>query len=225
MTGRRLPACKKLRRTAGCQPAKAVSIHERIEKAKLIDPDTGWNSRGYLPHYDEKEVIQFVTYRLADSLPQKLLERNTLLFKVGQITEIEYHRRIELLLDQSVGPDHLKVPDIARMVEDNLLHFDGKRYRLLHWVLMSNHVHVLLVPMNGYSLSSIMHSLKSYTSNQANRILARTGSFWSVEYFDRYIRNSEHFLSTVRYIHNNPVKAGLCVNPEDWRFGCARRHQ
>lgn len=201
-----------------------MSIHKRIEKAKLIDPDTGWNSRGYLPHYDEKEVIQFVTYRLAGSLPRKLMQRTLMLLKAGEISEIEYHRRVELLLDQGLGPDHLKRLELARIVEENLLRFDGEKYRLLHWVLMSNHVHVLLIPMNGYSLSSIMHSLKSYTSNQANRILGRTGSFWSVEYFDRYIRNSEHYVSTVRYIHNNPVKAGLCVKPEDWEFGCARLH-
>jgi type I restriction enzyme R subunit/menaquinone-specific isochorismate synthase/putative DNA methylase len=191
----------------------------------LIDPETGWNSRGYLPHYDEKEVVQFVTYRLAGSLPQKLIERNTLLLKAGEISEIEYHRRVERLLDQGFGATYLKRPDIARIVEQNLLRFDGEKYRLLHWVLMSNHVHVLLIAMNGYSLSSIMHSLKSYTSKQANKVLNRSGSFWSIEYFDRYIRNSDHYCKTVKYIHDNPVKAGLCASAEDWEFGCAGRHK
>lgn len=225
MTGRRLPACKSLRGNAGCQPALDVSIHQRIERAMLIDPETGWNSRGYLPHYDEKEVVQFVTYRLAGSLPQKLIERNTLLLKAGEISEIEYHRRVERLLDQGFGATYLKRPDIARIVEQNLLRFDGEKYRLLHWVLMSNHVHVLLIAMNGYSLSSIMHSLKSYTSKQANKVLNRSGSFWSIEYFDRYIRNSDHYCKTVKYIHDNPVKAGLCASAEDWEFGCAGRHK
>jgi REP element-mobilizing transposase RayT len=76
--------------------------------------------------------------------------------------------------------------------------------------------------VNGHKLSSIMHSIKSYTANQANRILDRSGDFWATEYFDRYIRDGKHFSSTVAYIHNNPVKAGLCALAADWPFSSAR---
>ena len=68
-----------------------------------------------------------------------------------------------------------------------------------------------------------MHSIKSYTAHEANKILGRSGQFWQPESFDRYIRNQKHFLSVIRYIENNPVKAGLCLRPEDWAYSSATR--
>ncbi|HEY8188950.1 MAG TPA: hypothetical protein VIF64_22975, partial [Pyrinomonadaceae bacterium] len=65
------------------------------------------------------------------------------------------------------------------------------------------------------------HSLKSYTAHEANKILCREGQFWLEDYFDRYIRNEEHFQNTVKYIENNPVKAGLCAKASDWPFSSA----
>jgi len=84
---------------------------------------------------------------------------------------------------------------VARIIENALLLFDGVRYKLPAWVVMPNHVHVLLVPKPGYLLEDIMRSWKSFTSNQANRLLKRTGRFWQEEYFDRYIRHAEHYWS------------------------------
>ena len=66
-----------------------------------------------------------------------------------------------------------------------------------------------------------MHSLKSYTGLKANRMLGRTGEFWMEDYFDRYIRDGAHYEKTIRYIENNPVKAGLCSRPEEWRCSSA----
>ena len=66
-----------------------------------------------------------------------------------------------------------------------------------------------------------MHSIKSYTAHEANRILNRTGQFWAKEYFDRYIRDHRHFASTIAYIENNPVKARLCQSPENGLRKCA----
>ena len=86
---------------------------------------------------------------------------------------------------------------------------------------MPNHVHLLCTPVTGHSLEEIMHSLKSYTANEANKILGREGRFWQKEYFDRYIRNARHFAKVVAYIENNPVKARLCKKAEDWPFSSA----
>lgn len=86
---------------------------------------------------------------------------------------------------------------------------------------MPNHVHALLTPCAGYELSGILQSLKSYTANEANKMLARHGKLWQQESFDRYIRDSKHFVSVVRYIENNPVKARLCERPEDWPYSSA----
>ena len=61
-----------------------------------------------------------------------------------------------------------------------------------------------------------MHSIKSFTSSEANQMLNRSGRFWQKEYFDRYIRNARQFAKTISYIENNPVKANLCAKAEDW---------
>lgn len=106
-----------------------------------------------------------------------------------------------------------------------MLKFDGVTYKLFAWVIMPNHAHLLLVPLNGAKVSAIMQRLKSYTSHEANRILGRRGHFWNKEYFDRYIRDGNHFAKALRYIEMNPVKAGLCEAPEEWRFGSARRRE
>ena len=134
--------------------------------------------------------------------------------------------KVEKYLDQGIGNCYLRRTEIAEMMEENLLKFDGVKYKLHAWVIMPNHVHLLLTPKEGYSLSEIVHSCKSYTSNQANRILDITGRFWFPEPFDRFMRDYEHFEKTFNYIERNPVKAGLCENQSDWRFSSAwhRKH-
>jgi REP element-mobilizing transposase RayT len=107
------------------------------------------------------------------------------------------------------------------MIAETLLRFSDDKYKLPAWVIMPNHVHLLLTPKADVPLAEIMHSLKSYTAHQANKILNRVGKFWSKEYFDRYMRDYEHYVKTIAYIENNPVKAGLCKNASDWRFGGA----
>jgi REP element-mobilizing transposase RayT len=200
-------------------------IHQRIRKANEIDLNTGWHSRGYLPHFDNERLIQFVTFRLADSLPANFLQQLKRRLASKQITAIEYHREVERFLDQGRGPLHLGMPNIATIVEENLLRFHGHKYELFHWVIMPNHAHITLQPLAGFTLSSILQSMKSYTASAANKALGRSGPFWSIESYDRYIRDGHHFSNTVRYIHLNPVKARLCERANDWAFGCARRHE
>ena len=202
-------------------------INDENTQARSLRSDgpKGWHDRGYLPHFDGGAIIQFVTYRLADSLPRSILLKIKFRLDAGQISEIEYHREIQRVLDKGFGPNHLRNESIAGLIEENLLRFNDERYSLLHWVIMPNHVHVLLRPAEGFALASIMHSMKSYTANRANKLLGRAGRFWSIEYFDRYIRNLDHYERTVAYIHVNPVKAGLSERAIDWHFGCARRHE
>jgi REP element-mobilizing transposase RayT len=188
----------------------------------MYDPRI-WHSRGYLPHVDDDRLVQFVTFRLADSMPQEVLERWRQDLASGLVTDADLRRRIETYLDQNYGSAALKDPRIANVLQETLLKWDGKRYRLLAWVIMPNHAHILIEIFDGIALSDVMHSIKSYTAHEANRILDRKGRFWSKEYFDRYIRNGRHFAAVVRYIEDNPVKAGLCSRPEDWRFSSAAR--
>jgi REP element-mobilizing transposase RayT len=116
----------------------------------------------------------------------------------------------------------LQQSEIARIVEDALLHFDGDRYRLIAWTIMPNHVHVLIEPIGGHDLGSIVSSWKRFSARMANRALGRSGPFWQDDYWDTYIRNERHFESTVGYIESNPVKAGLAKEPADWPWGHMR---
>lgn len=179
------------------------------------------HSRGYLPHLNVNLSTQFVTFRLADSMPQVLLNKWRSETDSGAIDDVDFRKRIEYYLDRGYGSCHLNDRRIASKVRESLLHFDGERYRLVAWVIMPNHVHVLIELLDENELPDVMHSIKSYTAHEANKILKRSGQFWFVESFDRYIRHARHYHATVRYIENNPVKAGLCDEPAEWEFGSA----
>lgn len=184
----------------------------------------GWYSRGYLPHIDAPGLIQSVTFRLYDSFPEALVGEWK--HELSHLTEVEQQkeqiRRINRYLDCGHGQCWLRRPDIARMVESAFLFFHNERYELRAWVVMPNHVHLLLVPICGYSLPGILNSLKGYTAHQANTILGRCDHFWNRESFDRYVRDAEHYGNTIRYIEGNPVKANLCERAEDFAYSSAR---
>jgi putative transposase len=174
----------------------------------------GWHSRGYLPHFDSAEAIQFVTFRLADSLPRAVAE--------ALASQSDGLAATDQKLDDGLGACWLKKPEIADVVENALLHFDGERYRALSWCVMPNHVHVVIDVLDGNSLGAIVHSWKSFSAKEANRLLARSGSFWHRDYFDRFIRDEGHYQRTVEYVENNPVKAGLAAAASDWSWSSAR---
>jgi REP element-mobilizing transposase RayT len=136
--------------------------------------------------------------------------------------EIELRRRIEEYLDAGHGECWLRRPEIARVVESTLFHFDGQRYRLLAWCIMPNHVHALIETREGFPLADVMHSWKSYMSHEANKLLQRSGAFWQREYLDRFVRNAEHYENVVAYIEENPVKAGLAKITTDWPWSSAK---
>jgi REP element-mobilizing transposase RayT len=194
-------------------------------KAALQDDlrEAGWHSRGYLPHFDGGEIAQTITLHLGDSLPQVVLERwrRELSAESAIKADAVLRRRIEYYLDQGYGGCALKDVRVAKMVQESLLHFDAQRYWLSGWVVMPNHVHLLLTPNAHWSLSNIMKSFKSYTSHEANKLLDQHGQFWVEDYFDRYVRDKKHFANAVAYIENNPVKARLCGKPEYWPFSSA----
>ena len=135
----------------------------------------------------------------------------------------EWRKRIHEFLDNGYGSCFLRDERLAGIVENALFHFDGQRYALHAWCVMPNHVHTLFTPHDGHKMSTITHSWKSFTAHECNKVLKRTGRFWQREPFDRYIRNERHFRNALIYIEDNPVKAGLCQRPEDWRWSSARR--
>jgi putative DNA methylase len=181
-----------------------------------------WYSRGYLPHFDHPGLQQAITYHLADSLPASALKRMEEMAKLQKDPDAELRCRIQKYLDAGYGACYLKEPRIAAMVEQSFMYFDEERYKLLAWVIMPNHVHVLIEMFSGSLLCDIIHSWKSFTAQEANKLLNRKGQFWYREYYDRFIRDNNHFHRAVFYIHNNPVKAGLVSCPEDYPFSSAR---
>ncbi len=166
-----------------------------------------------------------VTYHLANALPVEVLSqwRQELAHFLVDAREVETRQRIETYLDATPGEAWLARPDIATIVENCLLHDEAKRYRLHAWVVMPNHVHVLFTTQAGHSMSSVIQQWKSVSAHRALRLLHPMDGFWQGDYYDRHIRNESHFASAVQYIENNPVKAGLCRSPEQWRFSSARR--
>lgn len=191
-------------------------------------------SGAYLPHWTKEGGSYHVRFRLGDSLPQETLrgwiderkeitEQTTREGRGPSKSEQErldelHSEKIEKYLDAGYGACWLKRDDVAKIVADTLWVFNEERYQLLAWCIMPNHVHVVLQPMGGYSLHDILHSWKSYTSKEANKILGRIGTFWQREYFDHLLRNHEYIERAVEYVWRNPDEAGFRNWKWRWRI-------
>ncbi|MFQ6675000.1 MAG: transposase, partial [Fidelibacterota bacterium] len=120
------------------------------------------------------------------------------------------------------GPQFLKDKRVAKMICTAMLHLDNLKYELLAFCVMSNHVHLVFTPLRMdtgeyHSLAEIMHSIKSYTASEVNRILGRKGTpFWQHESFDHFCRDEKDVERVIEYTVNNPVRAGLVDKAEDW---------
>ena len=214
-------------RSAGVPPAVSGASRPRFGEIKIHD-------RGRLPHWEKDSATYFITFRLADSLPRSVLEQ--IEFEKHNIvrTAAQMHRelssdernrlarlsstRIESYLDTGSGACHLRKPAIAQLIRDALLHFDERRYRLFAWCIMPNHVHVIARLFPGHALSAVLHSWKSYMAKRVKDLIGITGSLWQREYYDHLLRNEAEFERAVRYVVENPVKAGL----HNWPFVWAR---
>lgn len=179
----------------------------------------GWHQRGYLPHYDVPGVTQFVTLRLEDSMPASRRGEWAALLELED--NRERRTKLEEYLDRGLGECPLRRPALAELAENALRHFDGQRYRLQAWVIMPNHIHVL-VDIWQTPLAQIDKSWKQFIARRANRLLGRAGRLWEREYWDTVMEDEEHRLKAVRYIEDNPVKASLVREGRDWAWSSAR---
>jgi REP element-mobilizing transposase RayT len=175
----------------------------------------GWNRRGYLPHFDAACTLQHVVFRLADSLPPAMRD------KVAATPNPDRLAAADQALDAGLGSKALRDPRIAALVQSSLEHFDSDRYDLLAWCVMPTHAHVLVLQRDGWPLAPIVQGWKSVTARGANAHLERHGKFWARDYFDRAIRENEDPSRVADYIEHNPVAAGLCADPRDWRWSSA----
>ncbi len=181
----------------------------------------------HLPHWRQEGATYFVTFRLADSLPQvklnelKHLRRewenrhappwNTEALK---ILDRQVAERVEGWLDQGMGSCLLKNPSHAALLTEAMHHFDGARYELGAYVVMPNHAHVLVRPMmcDDQPLEAILGCWKQFSSRRINKQTGDKGELWQDECYDRIVRDEEHLYHCLQYIGRNPGKAALARN-------------
>lgn len=188
-----------------------------------------------LPHWQPHEAEYFVTFRLAGSIPkeavikikskQKELEQGekqieNLSQKISRKIFQKYERLLE---DNNQGPFWLRQSELAALVCEAIEFRDGNQYELYAYCIMPNHVHIVFKLLNSdleteFPVTKILGSLKRFTAREANKVLKRKGQFWQHESFDRVIRNQEELESTIKYVLNNPVKANLVNEWQDWPY-------
>ena len=194
---------------------------------KSVDFHQTWRD---LPHRHQVDATAFVTFRLADSLPEQRLkrwiqERDQFLRKnpkpwsqeQWEQFDREFPQKLETWLDEAHGFCPLREQVASKILADALHHFDGERYILDAFVIMPNHVHAIFKPLKDHDVTAILHSWKSYTAKKINEATGRTGSLWQHESFDHLIRSADQMEALRRYIRDNPARAGL---QDGFRLGC-----
>ncbi len=165
-----------------------------------------------LPHWHPEGVAFFVTWRLCGSPPVTKLDH---MEEEGSgAAFVAWDQQLD---QENTGPVWMRQPEVTRCVSRVLLEGESEwnLYELRAWVVMPNHVHVLLLPHK--SLVRVLQAIKSASARRANRILGRTGQrFWQEESFDRWMRDRDEEGCIARYIDRNPVGAGLARAVGDW---------
>jgi REP element-mobilizing transposase RayT len=173
--------------------------------------------RRRLPHLYESGRSIFVTWRLHDSLPPNRA------FPTAAMTSGQAFAAMDRLLDETrTGAFYLRQPAVADMIVEAIEYNAAVlRHFLLHaFVVMPNHVHLLATPC--VSLPKLMRSLKGITAKRANAMLGLTGSsFWQEESYDHVVRNEREFQRVMRYIEENPVRAGIVKEAGEYRWSSA----
>ncbi len=189
----------------------------------------------HLPHWTQEGATYFITFRLADSLPQEKLKQwkaerdqwlgeHTEPYPPAELKEYGtlFNERINDWLDAGSGACILADKKNATMIEQALLHFDGDRYRLGSYVIMANHVHVLVSPLPGNGLADILHSWKSFTANELNKSTGEKGAVWQDESYDHIVRSLEQLAFYEGYIRKNLEQSGgaACFSAGDRLEAC-----
>lgn len=224
--GEELPLLAKETGAAGAAPPQKAKEYFKTFFTSHFGFDDEWNIGGNLPHRNSKNLIQSITFRLADSLPQSILRdiedelKNTPTTK----REIKKRKEVEKWLDKGMGSCALANPKMAQVLWNTFKYYNGDRYNLIAWSIMPNHVHVLIE--TEYDLSKIVQGWKSYTgrwalaNNKKHDLKIEEGAkhFWKSEYWDRFIRDENHFENVVKYIMENPNKAKLSKDSVAYKF-------
>ncbi|MDF1660070.1 MAG: type I restriction-modification enzyme R subunit C-terminal domain-containing protein, partial [Verrucomicrobiales bacterium] len=222
---------------------EAQQLHQQSEETFTFlnaEAEITKTQGAYLPHWHQDGVIYFVTFRLADSLPQEKLaayreEKETWLKQNPDPHDEEqkrvYHerfpQRIQQWLDLGYGSMILKDQQAKQIVTDAITHFDGDRYKLDEFVVAANHVHVLVAPQREHTLSDILHSWKSFTSKKILKLpaaerLTTAPTVWQKESWDHIVRSEASLEKFREYIRAHVAEASrLLSSMEDLRRDAA----
>ena len=174
----------------------------------------------HLPHWQPDGKSLFITWRLDGSLPDQVVQTSRA--KHGKDAG-RFFRDVDRILDRGEkGPLWLRDPLIAQYVVESLKQGQAlEHYSLWAYVVMANHVHILIDPK--VPLQRLTKAIKGSTARKANQLLGHTGSpFWQDESFDHWVRSGREFERIWFYIENNPVKAGLVATAEKWNWSSAQ---
>ncbi len=185
------------------------------------------------PHWSQAGAVVFITFRSYDSIPRAVIDRwerekqewlrqrgweteahwsaiiETLPEKVRAVFQKTFDRCRESFLDTCHGRCLLRQPELAQIVADSILHFDGQRYRMGDFIVMSNHVNLLAVFSTAEAMKGQCASWLRYTAVRINQEINEKGKFWQQEPFDHLVRNPNQYEYLRRYIAENPLKACL----------------
>jgi putative transposase len=185
------------------------------------------------PHWSQAGAVVFITFRTYDSIPREVAERwerekqewvNARVATDGRHWSVvlptlppseraafqkAFNRHREIALDKCHGCCPFRRPELATVVADSLLHFDGERYRMGDFVVMPNHVHLLAAFPSAEGMRKQCDSWLHFTAVQVNRALGEKGKLWQEEPFDHLVRSPEQYDYLREYIAENPSKAGL----------------
>ena len=177
-------------------------------------------TKGNLPHWNQKNKIYFITFRLGDSLPldvlrryeeyckyqEHVIETNGGLPEDWKRYEVEKHNKVLNYLDKGYGSCLLKQSAVRKIVVDTLHFFDGDCCLIHDYVIMPNHVHLLVEMLDDASVTDMIGRVKKFSARTINKLLNRKGKLWQYECFDRIVRSEYHYLRSVRYIALNPYR-------------------
>ena len=212
-----------------------------IQRPSFVPFDERTATRIYqrhLPHWRQQGVTYFITFRLADSIPRAVrrqweYERSAWLSArgitcnpsdhdvrsaVGMLSVQEqsafhkhFNRQVQACLDRSLGACHLRRPECIALFRNCVLEGDGESHHVGDFVIMPNHVHLLVTPAEGHELTVIVKRIKGASAVDCNRVIGRSEAFWQAESYDHIVRSFEQLQQYRQYIADNPKQAGIVV--------------
>lgn len=176
----------------------------------------------HLPHWRQDSATYAVTFRQADSIPQEQLQALKRWRAIWEQqhpeprSEIEWKQfaqeitnKTERWLDEGYGSCVFGKPEFSQMMSESLLHFQSQRHVTSCFVVMPNHIHAVILPINGHELEDCLQRIKQFVSLHVNKTLNQKGALWEEESYDRIVRDEEHLWNVVQYIGRNPKQAGI----------------